>query len=784
MNSDEVIQSAIQYFQTGNLRQAEFICEKILKNQPNNVIALNLLGVIYYQFRDFNSSIECIQKAIQIDPYNPESYYNLGNAFKERGQFNEAIVQYKKALQFDSSFAAAYCNLGATFQDQGQFNEAIFSYKKALKIDPNLADAYYNIGVIFQTRREYDEAEVNYKKSLQINPASADAYYNLGLIFQKRGQINEATTYYEKVLQNNPNFTEAYNNLGILSQKRSQLDKAIAYFQKAIMLNPYNSSAYNNIGNVLDEKNQTDEAVNYYKKAIEVNPDFADAYYNMGNALRHQGKNQEALNAYDMALTKKPNYVAAKWAFCTSQLSIIYADFSSIQIFRNNYLDELNKLRHTIKLDTPEDIEAAADAIGKQLPFFLAYQGFNDRKLQQLYGDLVCRIMALKYPSFVNANKPIMPPHSKRRRIRVGIISGFFCIHSNWKIPIKGWIENLGRTRFDLYAYYTRKKKDRVTSLANQYFKRFVCDVFNFEELCKIIKEDKLHVLIFPEIGMDPVTVRLAALKLAPVQCSSWGHPETSGFPTIDYFLSSELMEPPSAEDHYTEQLVRLPNLSIYYTPLNVTPVKASRETFGLRSKSIVYLCCQSLFKYLPQYDDIYPRIAERINNCQFVFISYPKSNLITEHFKIRLTKTFKEFGLDPNEYIVFLPPLDSGHYKAINCLADIYLDSIGWSGSNTTLEAIECDLPIVTFPGELMRSRHSYAILKMMGMTDTIGMTVDQYISIAVKLGQNQKWRHHVSHKIAGNKHRLYHDKLCIDAMEDFITKIVEEKSIGVSTT
>ena len=117
---------------------------------------------------------------------------------------------------------------------------------------------------------------------------------------------------------------------------------------------------------------------------------------------------------------------------------------------------------------------------------------------------------------------------------------------------------------------------------------------------------------------MDPVSCQLAAQRLAPVECNSWGHPDTSGFPTLDYFLSSELMEPPDAQDHYTEQLVRLANLSVYYEPLDVEPVSVSRADLGLRSTETVFWCGQSLFKYPPQFDHLFPRIAGEVGDCQF----------------------------------------------------------------------------------------------------------------------------------------------------------------------
>src|SRR6185312_6421819 len=114
------------------------------------------------------------------------------------------------------------------------------------------------------------------------------------------------------------------------------------------------------------------------------------------------------------------------------------------------------------------------------------------------------------------------------------------------------------------------------------------------------IGADAPHVLIYPEIGMDPMAARLAALRLAPVQCSSWGHPQTSGYPTIDHFLSSAAMEAEGADAFYSERLVRLPGLSTAYTPLPGAPAVVGRADLGLREDAVVYWCGQSLQKHLP----------------------------------------------------------------------------------------------------------------------------------------------------------------------------------------
>jgi predicted O-linked N-acetylglucosamine transferase (SPINDLY family) len=102
--------------------------------------------------------------------------------------------------------------------------------------------------------------------------------------------------------------------------------------------------------------------------------------------------------------------------------------------------------------------------------------------------------------------------------------------------------------------------------------------------------------------------------------------------------------------------------------------------------------------------------------------------------------------------------------------LSDIFLDSIGWSGCNSTLESLTHDLPIVTLQGTLMRGRHTEAILTMIGVTETVTETVEAYVSVATRLAFDMPWRIAVKDRIRGEKHRVYRDRECITALEDFL--------------
>ena len=181
------------------------------------------------------------------------------------------------------------------------------------------------------------------------------------------------------------------------------------------------------------------------------------------------------------------------------------------------------------------------------------------------------------------------------------------------------------------------------------------------------------------------------------------------------------------------------------------------------------------MYKYLPNHDDVFPKIAKELANCKFVFIKH-ESQDITEVFRQRLSHAFEELGLNYQNYCIFLPYMNNRKFAGTSALADVFLDSIGWSGCNSTLESIAHNIPVVTLPGELMRGRHSMAILKMMGIEETIASNKEEYIKIAVRLGKNREYRQYISQQVAENKHKLYSDLKPVRALEDFILQLVNK--------
>ena len=585
----------------------------------------------------------------------------------------------------------------------------------------------------------------------------------LGLLAHRQGNLDYAVELLERLIVVKPFDATTHNNLGVVLCQMGNFSDGIASYKRAIGIDPGYAVAHSNLGAAYLNDNRSDEAIAQCKQAVTLRENYAEAHFNLGSAYHRQARSKKAIFHFERAIQLNPNYADAKFALCMAELPVVFASQSEVTEQRAAYERRLRVL-----VNEKQCFADLASSVGTAQSFQLAYQGYNDRELQSLYGSFVCRIMADRYPAVT-----LTPLAERGERIRIGVVSGYFRQHSNWKIPIKGWISQLDRSRFKVIGYHTGVVRDGETAAAAEICDRFIHGPLSTDNWRQVILSDAPHVLIYPEIGMDPIAANLAAQRLAPVQCNSWGHPETSGFPTLDYYLSSDLMEPVDAKLHYSERLVCLPNLSIYYEPIATTPAAVSRSDFGLRSNATVFWCGQSLFKYLPQFDQIFPRIAREVGACQFVFIHFPDSEHIKELFRQRLELAFSEFGLKYAEYCVIVPKLDSSLFAALLGQADIVLDSIGWSGCNSTFECLQYDLPIVTMPGALMRGRHTMAILSMADVPQTIANTVDEYIEIAVRLAKDSFERAAISSAISRNKHRLYYDRACISALEEFLMRV-----------
>ena len=271
---------------------------------------------------------------------------------------------------------------------------------------------------------------------------------------------------------------------------------------------------------------------------------------------------------------------------------------------------------------------------------------------------------------------------------------------------------------------------------------------------------------------MRPKIQILSSLRLAPLQFNTFGHPITSGFKNIDFYFSTKLMETQNSQKHYSEKLIYLPGLGINYDFPDLSNIKKPNITN--KSNVTIFLNLQSLFKLLPQDDHIYLDIIEKFPNCYFWFLN-GTNNSVTSIFKKRISNLFDQEGYNYKKYFYFHPRCSKNEFLGLVEESDIILDSLNWSGGNTSLEAISLNKPIVTLPSSFMRGRVGYAILKTLGIDETIASSKKNYVEIAVKLASDINFRNSIINKIKNNKNKLFNDYKPIRSLEELIKKNVK---------
>jgi predicted O-linked N-acetylglucosamine transferase (SPINDLY family) len=254
------------------------------------------------------------------------------------------------------------------------------------------------------------------------------------------------------------------------------------------------------------------------------------------------------------------------------------------------------------------------------------------------------------------------------------------------------------------------------------------------------------------------------------VQVNSWGHPNTSGLETVDTFLSSARMEPPDGATHYTERLVALPNLSFEYEHPILPPSSLTRADLGLQAGEVAYFCCQSLPKYLPQFDDVFARVAREVPQSRVGFIEHHAGRQFGDIVRARFDRAFQAHGLAAADHIRFIPFMSPQGFRAASGCMDVFFDSLGWSGCNSTLEAVAQGVPVITWAGPLMRGRHSSAILEQMGMGDLVCATPEAAIEQAIRAGQDKTFREALRHRTAAAYPHVLGDVECVRGLERFI--------------
>jgi predicted O-linked N-acetylglucosamine transferase (SPINDLY family) len=722
------MQIALEHHQRGRRAAAEAICREVLDQVPDHAQALNLSGILASQAGDLDRAAALLGRAVVAQPGVAEYHHNLAEVYLASGRWDEAIASARRAIGLKPDLAAAHLTLGAALHRSGRYQEAIAAMRGTIGLRPDYAEAYNNLGVALL----------------------------------KVGSVTEAIAALRRALELRPDLAEAETTLGDALRLKGRLEEAIAAHRHAIGLKPDHGEAHYNLGVALFASGRSEEAVACLRKALELEPDSINAQTTLATVLGWEGKTAEARATLERALASRPS--DALRVRLALLLPVIYQSADELERERSRLEESILRLEAEVR-----SIKDPVDDVGSTT-FYMAYQGKNDR-------DLLARLAATYRRAVPGLG--FVAPHCRGaasgRPIRVGFLSSFFHRHSIGKLNL-GFVRNLSRDHFHVTVLRFPGPDDDLSRSFQECADRVVTLPRRLDAAREWIAAEQLDVLYYTDIGMDPWTYFLAHARLAPVQCAAWGHPVTTGIPTIDYFLSSVHLEPEDGAEHYTEELVRFERINTYYyEPRRTGPAKG-RSALGLADDATLYVCSQSLFKIRPDFDGLLGAILRGDPRGRVVLIASPCA-----HWTGLLIDRFRRSIPDCAERVVFLSPLSQEDFLELQALADVLLDTTGFGGGNTSYEAFAFGTPIVTRAGRFLRDRITYACYRQMGVLDCIAESDADYVRIALRLGQDREWRDEVRARILARKHLLYEDAGAVRELEQFLLRALERVRVRV---
>jgi tetratricopeptide (TPR) repeat protein len=234
----ELLELALQLHRRGQQAEAAQYCRQILRQQPDHINTLLLLGIIASQTAQFDEAIACFRRVLRLKPDDANTQNNLGNVFRMQGKWPDAIAHYQTAIAIRPGHADAYYNLGIAFQESGDAKTAAAHYQRAIALQPNFPAALNGLGIVLRTQGRLEDAIASHQKALAIAPTYAEAYDSLGNALQETGQLEDALNCHQQAIVLKPTLAVAYYNLGNTWRDQGNPVEAIACYDRALELKP------------------------------------------------------------------------------------------------------------------------------------------------------------------------------------------------------------------------------------------------------------------------------------------------------------------------------------------------------------------------------------------------------------------------------------------------------------------------------------------------------------------------------------------------------------------
>lgn len=649
---------------------------------------------------------------------------------------------------------------GMQLHRNGHYVRAQDHYRQATQLDAANVSAWLRLAEIDQALGNLVDAERNYAQALALAPREPEALVGMGNLLRRLRRLTESARCLESAQTLAPESADALGHLALLRIEQTHYAQARELAARACSLAPDNPRWWNAAGIAARRALDADAAVVALRRACELAPNNAASWFELALALERTA-DPSAREAMGNARRLAPHWERLRWIE-QLMLPAIVDDEDEARAAVGAFDVGLAEIERGLKLDTPQQVSAALDAALGVMTFQLHYLRGDHTTLQRRFGALVERVVARAAPNLCAPAE--WRPLAHGGRMRIGFVGPHLHEHSVARF-FASWITDLDRTRFESHVWHCGSVADAWTAeiaAASDHFEHASTS------LGERIRAARLDALIFLDIGLDPRMQVLAAMRLAPRQYATFGHPVTSGLSTLDGFLSAELLEDEGSENQYSEPLVRLPGLGIRMRRRAQAGDAAWLR--GLAGDRPALLCLQNLIKLQPAFDAVLARI---VRDTGAILVLFEFSAGQSRRFGLRLRRAFSAAGVD-FEAMRIVRALPYPDFLAGIAAATLVLDTPGFSGGATSLDAISVGTPIVAFAGESARARQTSAMLKLVGAPELIAHDADEYVRIAVALCRDEARRAGLRQRLSANAGVLYESHEGVRGLERFLLESI----------
>lgn len=617
----------------------------------------------------------------------------------------------------------------------------------ALAERPDDAEAARDLGAVLN-----DSAQLEMAMHALAGSATPARVAALGLVHQVLGAREDARAAYRRAVAGDPAQVVALRGLMTLAQSPTESQEATDLLQSALKHDPEQAVLMVDLGSALYRARRYTQALPLLERALQLRPQSTVTARQCFFLLQELGEPERARAVFARHLSQRRDPALEMHA--ATLLPPIPSSSAHIARWRDRFRRQVAAL-----IQDPPTLTDPAQGFARSL-FLLAYHGLDDRDLRADLARLYRRASPDLAFTAPHCNAPVVRPAG---RIKLGLVSSFFRDHTIGKLNL-GFVERLPRDRFEVTVFAVPGRADAMTQRYRAAADRFVVLPPTLANARALIAHSRQDALYYPEIGMEALSYTLAFARLAPLQFTTWGHPETSGIDTVDAFLSSVWLEPAEAERYYTERLVRLNAL-----PAAPTRPEAKRRFerahLGLPGDRRLYACPQTLFKFHPSFDPMLAAILARDPDGLLVLLEGA-----TPEWVAKLTRRLRRAGIDTDRQVRFLPQMPLDQYLSLCRVADVVLDPPVFGGGNSTYEALYQDAVVVTLEGEFLRGRISAAMYRKMGLADLIPADARAYVDLALRLAKDEDFRTEQRARIAERRHLIYLDDDGVQALAAFV--------------